>query len=235
MGPQGRPRAHRRGRVDDHVLRDRDGRRGELLRLFDELPDHTDQLFVVDRNDRIKGVLPLNILLVNEVDVEVGALMQTGAPLGYVEQLYTFGEPRRDGRQRALRVGLPLGAAEMRAEHHPGAAREERLDGGDGRADARVVGDAAGLAYPESGEGIRPAVESALLAAEAIRACNGQYTASRLQAYSETIQERFGARRNEVSAPAPIHSRVTSGDRTVTPRTQTARAIGYTVPKGPDS
>jgi magnesium transporter len=47
------------------------------LRRFDELPDHTDQLFVVDRDDHLKGVLPLNILLVNEVEVEVGALMQT--------------------------------------------------------------------------------------------------------------------------------------------------------------
>ncbi|KAF4516567.1 hypothetical protein B566_EDAN003314 [Ephemera danica] len=47
------------------------------LRRFDELPDHTDQLFVVDRDDRLKGVLPLNILLVNEVEVEVGMLMQT--------------------------------------------------------------------------------------------------------------------------------------------------------------
>src|SRR5574343_459484 len=47
------------------------------LRRFDELPDHTDQLFVVDRDEHLKGVLPLNILLVNEVDVEVGSLMQT--------------------------------------------------------------------------------------------------------------------------------------------------------------
>ena len=47
------------------------------LRRFDELPDHTDQLFVVDRDDRLKGILPLNILLVNEVEVEVDALMQT--------------------------------------------------------------------------------------------------------------------------------------------------------------
>jgi magnesium transporter len=47
------------------------------LRRFDELPDHTDQLFVVDREEHLKGVLPLNILLVNEVDVEVGSLMQT--------------------------------------------------------------------------------------------------------------------------------------------------------------
>jgi magnesium transporter len=42
------------------------------LRQFDELPDHTDQLFVVDRDEHLKGVLPLNILLVNDVDVEVG-------------------------------------------------------------------------------------------------------------------------------------------------------------------
>ena len=41
------------------------------LRRFDELPDHTDQLFVVDRDEHLKGVLPLNILLVNEVDVDV--------------------------------------------------------------------------------------------------------------------------------------------------------------------
>ncbi len=47
------------------------------LRRFDELPDHTDQLFVVDREEHLKGVLPLNILLVNEVEDEVGALMQT--------------------------------------------------------------------------------------------------------------------------------------------------------------
>lgn len=47
------------------------------LRRFDELPDHTDQLFVVDRDDKLMGVLPLNVLLVNDPDVEVGVLMQT--------------------------------------------------------------------------------------------------------------------------------------------------------------
>ena len=58
-----------RGRHVEVVLR--------YLRRFDELPDHTDQLFVVDRDEHLKGVLPLNILLVNEVDVEVATLMQT--------------------------------------------------------------------------------------------------------------------------------------------------------------
>ena len=41
------------------------------LRRFDELPDHTDQLFVVDRDDRFLGVLPLNRIVVNEPEVIV--------------------------------------------------------------------------------------------------------------------------------------------------------------------
>ncbi len=45
------------------------------LRRFNELPDHTDQLFIVDRDDRFKGVLPLHRLLVNEPDLEVARLM----------------------------------------------------------------------------------------------------------------------------------------------------------------
>jgi magnesium transporter len=49
------------------------------LRRFDELPDHTDQLFVVDREEHLRGVLPLNVLLVNDPEVEVATLMQTDA------------------------------------------------------------------------------------------------------------------------------------------------------------
>ncbi len=47
------------------------------LRRFDELPDHTDQVFVVDRHDVLKGGLPLDRLLLNEPDVEVAAVMHT--------------------------------------------------------------------------------------------------------------------------------------------------------------
>jgi magnesium transporter len=47
------------------------------LRRFEELPDHTDQLFIVDRDDLFKGVLPLNRLLVNEPELEVFGLMIT--------------------------------------------------------------------------------------------------------------------------------------------------------------
>jgi magnesium transporter len=35
------------------------------LRRLDEMPDHTDQLFVVDRNERLRGLLPVNRLLVS--------------------------------------------------------------------------------------------------------------------------------------------------------------------------
>ena len=38
------------------------------LRRFDELPSHTDQLFVVDRDEKLLGVLPVNRLLVNDPD-----------------------------------------------------------------------------------------------------------------------------------------------------------------------
>ena len=41
------------------------------LRRFDALPDHTDQVFVVDRHDVLKGALPLDRLLINEPDALV--------------------------------------------------------------------------------------------------------------------------------------------------------------------
>ncbi len=47
------------------------------LRRFDELPDHTDQVFVVDRDDRFKGVLPINLIVINEPEMVVGGLMLT--------------------------------------------------------------------------------------------------------------------------------------------------------------
>ena len=47
------------------------------LHRLSELPDHTDQLFVVDRDDRFKGVLPLNRIVVNKPEVPVDKLMIT--------------------------------------------------------------------------------------------------------------------------------------------------------------
>jgi len=45
------------------------------LRRLDELPDHTDKIFVVDRYDKIKGVLPLSNMLVNELDNKIKNVM----------------------------------------------------------------------------------------------------------------------------------------------------------------
>lgn len=45
------------------------------LRRLDQLPDHTDQLFVVDREERLQGLLPVNRLLVGDPDAMVAAVM----------------------------------------------------------------------------------------------------------------------------------------------------------------
>lgn len=45
------------------------------LRRMDELPDHTDQLYVVDRERRLRGTLPLARLIVSDLDAEVATVM----------------------------------------------------------------------------------------------------------------------------------------------------------------
>ncbi|WP_097459048.1 NAD(P)-binding protein [Mangrovitalea sediminis] len=56
-----------------------------------------------------------------------------------------------------------------------------------------LIGDAAGLAYTQSGEGIRPAIESALIAADIIQTLP-DYSTSSLQSYATAIAQRFGLR-----------------------------------------
>jgi magnesium transporter len=45
------------------------------LRRMDELPDHTDQLFVVDREQALQGTLPLARLIVSDLEREVRQVM----------------------------------------------------------------------------------------------------------------------------------------------------------------
>ena len=47
------------------------------LRRLQELPDHTDQIFVVDRQDKLQGTLPISLLLVSEPDDLVSKTMLT--------------------------------------------------------------------------------------------------------------------------------------------------------------
>jgi magnesium transporter len=45
------------------------------LRRLDEMPDHTDQLFVVDREENLQGLLPVNRLVVTDPSMLVGDVM----------------------------------------------------------------------------------------------------------------------------------------------------------------
>jgi flavin-dependent dehydrogenase len=61
-----------------------------------------------------------------------------------------------------------------------------------------LVGDAAGLAYPESGEGIRPAVESGLIAAHAVLSANGDCGTRQLALYRELLTQRLQRERSRL-------------------------------------
>jgi len=72
---------------------------------------------------------------------------------------------------------------------------------------ALVIGDAAGLAYPESGEGILPAVESAILAAQTILCASADYRPRWLEPYAAAVAERFGSAGSttrRLGLPAPV-------------------------------
>lgn len=69
---------------------------------------------------------------------------------------------------------------------------ESRRMVGDG---VLLAGDAAGLAYPQSGEGIRPAVESGLFAADTILAAGGRFTADDLSSYETRLRARLAPSR----------------------------------------
>lgn len=55
------------------------------LRRLGELPDHTDKLFVVDKNNTLHGVLPVNQLLVHDPEAVVSTLMETDVTVFHPE------------------------------------------------------------------------------------------------------------------------------------------------------
>ncbi|HEY1304503.1 MAG TPA: FAD-dependent oxidoreductase [Vicinamibacterales bacterium] len=73
-----------------------------------------------------------------------------------------------------------------------------------------LVGDAAGLAYAESGEGIGPAIASGRLAAETLIALNGRHSAIDLQSYADVLAQRYPRPR---STPARLKSTVAAFGR----------------------
>lgn len=63
-----------------------------------------------------------------------------------------------------------------------------------------LIGDAAGLAYPQSGEGIRPAIESGIMAGQTLIAAQGRYDRTALRPYADALVGRFGNPRPHESA-----------------------------------
>jgi menaquinone-9 beta-reductase len=60
-----------------------------------------------------------------------------------------------------------------------------------------LIGDAAGLAYSQSGEGIRPAIESGLLAAQVIAEAATDYQREKLEPYMALLRARYGHTRGD--------------------------------------
>jgi geranylgeranyl reductase family protein len=60
-----------------------------------------------------------------------------------------------------------------------------------------LIGDAAGLAYSQSGEGIRPAIESGLMAAKAILTVGGSADPILFETYQSLLARRFGKSQRE--------------------------------------
>ncbi|HEV3063501.1 MAG TPA: NAD(P)/FAD-dependent oxidoreductase [Vicinamibacterales bacterium] len=83
-----------------------------------------------------------------------------------------------------------LGASPWRGHAYLLSGSSGRCAVADG---AMLIGDSAGLAYPQSGEGIRPAIESGLMAADTIVQAQGRYARGRLAPYERAIRRRFGA------------------------------------------
>jgi hypothetical protein len=65
-----------------------------------------------------------------------------------------------------------------------------------------LVGDTTGTAYPESGEGIGPAIESALLAATTAIEAGGDFQSARLESYRRRTLARSGKPTGNLRVPA---------------------------------
>ena len=121
----------------------------------------------------------------NFLNVGLGRLDPRGLP-GYVSGLLNFLKATRK-----VAFDLP---AKMHGHSYLLYGRTERNVADDG---VLLIGDAAGLAYAQSGEGIRPAVESGLLAAQAILATGAKGSPRLSQMYRGLLEERFGTAQRE--------------------------------------
>ena len=112
------------------------------------------------------------------------------------ESSYRLPEHLRDFCEFLKQRGRIAGGIPERFHGHAyllyGHAERKLLDDG-----VLLIGDAAGLAYPQSGEGIRPAVESGLMAAAIVLEAGQDYGSRQLTVYRHLLSARFG----EAGAP----------------------------------
>jgi len=171
---------------------------------------------------RLLGEVPRNepVIAAQETEFEMSAAQRKSCPVrGEMPELYfcpdmqgygwcfrkgdflNIGLGRRDSHKLSAHVAdfcvwlqetsrIPWNLARSFKGHAYltyGQARRKRTDDG-----MLLIGDAAGLAYEESGEGIRPAIESGLLAAQVVSSSTGKYAAAQLSRYEDLLQARFG-------------------------------------------
>ena len=88
------------------------------------------------------------------------------------------------------RSGVLADASSLRWKGHAylaeGAGTRTVVDDG-----VMLIGDAAGLAYPESGEGIKPAIESGRLAATMLIGAGGRVDRAALMPYANELARRY--------------------------------------------
>lgn len=66
-----------------------------------------------------------------------------------------------------------------------------------------LIGDAAGLAHPQSGEGILPAIQSGIVAAELIADSEGDYSRKSLSGYEAHLYQLLGKPKTGISEKLP--------------------------------
>jgi menaquinone-9 beta-reductase len=171
----------------------------------------------INDDDRAGGVMPLVVAQETEFPIDPGPTAVTAPEmpeLYFCRDLRGYGWSVRKGQYlnvgfgrldcrslpRAIaefvafleRSGRVRGAAARKWHGHAYLVPAPLVRGAVGDS-VLLVGDAAGLAFPQSGEGIRPAVQSGLFAARTIVAAAGRYTRDRLQGYDTWMRAAFGA------------------------------------------
>lgn len=135
----------------------------------------------------------------NMLNIGLGRLDQRALP----EHVGRFVESLRAAGKTPFELpGRPCGHAYLLLGYSP---RPLVADG------ALLIGDAAGLAYATSGEGIRTAVESGILAARAIEQASGVYRRELLQVYSALLDGRFHGMRGAEQSRIPQALRNVAG------------------------